>query len=379
MLFLALVPAPATCQPYSEAACSVAAAALGLQLGGRGVGFVGKWSDKPGGCFAYRIGAYAGTAHYNTRGTTLDKAAATQDFGLFRPFLHSCTPEPALVAHTGYCPAGYQSIVDMAECEAMAAALLLSDTSAYDSSTDSSGSWPQGCYWHNDVSSSLAFNGGQYDAVTDNDRQGYAICKRSGYCSAVTLTTRDVQHADCGTTITVAGYGEIPASCKSRRGDWCTISVCSPSLRITAAGADVWIFNVTVDSVDITSYGIRHVTAESGTHDWGQMGIGDFDSYQEWSLPIAWDVTTGYHCGGATVDSLEDGTTDGWSPGSAGAGACKAKCAASASCSAFVWRHSDSKCFWKTSITADTLNTNDGHDCYMYLLASVPVASGQST
>ena len=52
-------------------------------------------------------------------------------------------------------------------------------------------------------------------------------------------------------------------------------------------------------------------------------------------------------CGGEAIDRLEDGTPDAWFPGTPGQGACEQKCSKSASCKAFVWRVSDSKCFWK--------------------------------
>merc|ERR1719478_2111734 len=61
------------------------------------------------------------------------------------------------------------------------------------------------------------------------------------------------------------------------------------------------------------------------------------------------------HCGGTGINPLEDGTPSGWEPGTAGQGACEDKCSASASCTAFVWRVSDQKCFWRKATSASTM------------------------
>jgi hypothetical protein len=88
---------------------------------------------------------------------------------------------------------------------------------------------------------------------------------------------------------------------------------------------------------------------------------------------VSWDITTDYHCGGSNVSPLEDGTLEdgtayGWIPEDEGetVEACKDKCMASTSCTAFVWRDSDRGCFWKTGSSQSTLNSMAGHDCYIY-------------
>ena len=61
---------------------------------------------------------------------------------------------------------------------------------------------------------------------------------------------------------------------------------------------------------------------------------------------------------------LEDGTSYGYAPGASGAQACQDKCSASASCSAFLLRVSDSLCFWKSGVTASTMSERSGYDCH---------------
>ena len=61
---------------------------------------------------------------------------------------------------------------------------------------------------------------------------------------------------------------------------------------------------------------------------------------------------------------LEDGTSYGYAPGASGAQACQDKCSASASCSAFDLRVSDSLCFWKSGVTASTMSERSGYDCH---------------
>ena len=78
-------------------------------------------------------------------------------------------------------------------------------------------------------------------------------------------------------------------------------------------------------------------------------------------------VYTDTHCGGDSIDSLEDGTAYGWQPGDAGVEACEELCTLSLACHSFVWRDSDNGCFWKSSVTVDThLGDYPGHDCYMW-------------
>ena len=79
-----------------------------------------------------------------------------------------------------------------------------------------------------------------------------------------------------------------------------------------------------------------------------------------------WTHAADHHCGGVNVDPLEDGTVYGHTPGAGGAEACKALCAASPSCTAFVWRVSDSACLWKTGATAATMSPAAGHNCHLY-------------
>ena len=75
--------------------------------------------------------------------------------------------------------------------------------------------------------------------------------------------------------------------------------------------------------------------------------------------------SVGYQCGGSTINPLEDGTPDGWAPGASGVDACKAKCTSAASCSAFIWRTLDIKCFWKARSDASMLEARSGDDCYL--------------
>mmetsp|Transcript_77114 Transcript_77114/g.146754 ORF Transcript_77114/g.146754 Transcript_77114/m.146754 type:complete len:319 (+) Transcript_77114:97-1053(+) len=55
------------CEPYSKAACAQAATVAGLQLGGKGYGFEGDYSQK--GCYTYESGKYAGHAYYGLGGS----------------------------------------------------------------------------------------------------------------------------------------------------------------------------------------------------------------------------------------------------------------------------------------------------------------------
>ena len=70
------------------------------------------------------------------------------------------------------------------------------------------------------------------------------------------------------------------------------------------------------------------------------------------------------HCGGDSIDTLEDGIPYGWYPGRTGVSACEDECTASRSCTAFVWRDSDGSCFWKSGTTATVNDAMPGHDCY---------------
>lgn len=77
-------------------------------------------------------------------------------------------------------------------------------------------------------------------------------------------------------------------------------------------------------------------------------------------------ISVGKHCGGQTIDVLEDGTPYGWAPPDANKEKCEEKCDASPSCTAFVWR-TDAKCFWKRNTSPDTRYSFPGHDCHANL------------
>jgi len=61
-------PVPSECIPDTEAKCRSVAAAQSLSDGGLGYDFVGSWSNKPKGCYAYSDGTYSGRAYFNNGG-----------------------------------------------------------------------------------------------------------------------------------------------------------------------------------------------------------------------------------------------------------------------------------------------------------------------
>lgn len=73
---------------------------------------------------------------------------------------------------------------------------------------------------------------------------------------------------------------------------------------------------------------------------------------------------SGMHCGGSNVSPLADGTVYGWVPPSQTPSECETKCQQDAQCEAFVWRSSDKRCYWKKHVSASSLTSNPGHDCY---------------
>ena len=94
------------------------------------------------------------------------------------------------------------------------------------------------------------------------------------------------------------------------------------------------------------------------------------NTFLEVLYPKEYTVTDGHHCGGKTIELLEDGTEYGWAPPDKyfpnkqkKIAACKSKCTESGSCTAFVWR-TDSKCFWKKNTSDKTTREHAGHDCY---------------
>ena len=98
-----------------------------------------------------------------------------------------------------------------------------------------------------------------------------------------------------------------------------------------------------------------------------------------------WLFTAGKHCGGKTIDKLEDGTEYGWKPAAycnggkacdAGIEACKQKCRASKACNAFVWRDSDKGCFWKSGVSGKSHTGMAGHDCYFGEFDGPSLSSG---
>ena len=87
--------------------------------------------------------------------------------------------------------------------------------------------------------------------------------------------------------------------------------------------------------------------------------------------PDRYRVDRNTHCGGEDIESLEEGKIKyGWKPGTSGVEGCKSKCCASTVCTAFVWRASDSKCFWKSGSSSATLKTRTGAHCYTKRLAN---------
>jgi len=93
---------------------------------------------------------------------------------------------------------------------------------------------------------------------------------------------------------------------------------------------------------------------------------------------ITWTIDMDYHCGGDSVNPLEDGTVYGWKPSSEDEtiDECKTKCVESPSCTSFVWRDSDEGCFWKkNNVPLGTLGETAysllGHDCYSYEVSTV--------
>merc|ERR1719412_3338454 len=78
------------------------------------------------------------------------------------------------------------------------------------------------------------------------------------------------------------------------------------------------------------------------------------------------------HCGGQPTGSLEDGTPYGWVPPGKSRQKCIDKCISSVKCMAFVWRESDSKCFWKDKVVTwgsrSTFNKWSGRVCVYDLL-----------
>lgn len=76
-----------------------------------------------------------------------------------------------------------------------------------------------------------------------------------------------------------------------------------------------------------------------------------------------WIDMPGMHCGGVTIDNLDDGTPYAWSPPSGDVAHCKTKCGADSQCVGFVWRE-DGKCFWKKDASPKTINYFLTHTCY---------------
>jgi len=75
-------------------------------------------------------------------------------------------------------------------------------------------------------------------------------------------------------------------------------------------------------------------------------------------------VYLGTHCGGTTMATLQDGTAYAWN---GTIPECSARCSADDSCGGFVWRASDTKCFWKKGVYLNTLKPRytKGVSCYM--------------
>ena len=84
---------------------------------------------------------------------------------------------------------------------------------------------------------------------------------------------------------------------------------------------------------------------------------------------ITGTVTGSAHCGGTNVDPLGDGTVYAWRGGSVDE--CKAKCTADAQCDAFVHRTGTNECYWKTGVSASTVDHDytgaggAGLSCYL--------------
>ena len=92
-------------------------------------------------------------------------------------------------------------------------------------------------------------------------------------------------------------------------------------------------------------------------------------------------VDVGMHCGGNNLPgdrSLGDGSAYGWIPPVSPAD-CVSRCAADAMCSAFVFRHTDGGCFWKTATSTATLNSMVDHDCYTMAVCVVQGADHGSS
>lgn len=81
-----------------------------------------------------------------------------------------------------------------------------------------------------------------------------------------------------------------------------------------------------------------------------------------------YNVFTGYNCGVAgtsanNVSPLADGSYYGWAGGDISE--CQARCTADPDCVGFVWRASDSSCWWKKGVSFGTMYPKTGRDCYL--------------
>jgi len=75
-------------------------------------------------------------------------------------------------------------------------------------------------------------------------------------------------------------------------------------------------------------------------------------------------IDLGKHCGGAYIETLEDGTPYGYAPPDEDKVVCEVKCTEDSRCNGFVWRQSDKSCFWRKDVSATTLYPLQGHDCH---------------
>jgi len=89
-------------------------------------------------------------------------------------------------------------------------------------------------------------------------------------------------------------------------------------------------------------------------------------------------ITHKKHCGGTDITGKNEGLTQSLQPYGMqskkdGVKRCRNECAASKTCQGFVWRRTDSVCFWKTDLSPSKMSKEDysAYDCYTKIVDSL--------